>query len=154
MQPEEFETRNALLDHFSSRASDHVTQLLTIALIGLTLIEARPPPYVLVIGVPAVLVVALWVAGRMVYWSYLSHMILLVPDALGKELAQETPGTRYFDPTLESWCLHRGAVEAVAQGRKPVSWFSSLTPQRLVTLCGVYLVLVALALILWVNHGF
>jgi len=159
MEPEEFETRNALLAYYSSRASDHATQLLTVALIGLTLIEVRPSPRVLVVGVPAVFVAALWVAGRMVYWGYLSHTILRVPDGLGKELAPETQRTKYFEPTLESWRLHIGTVEAVKNQERAiwfrVTWFSSLTPGRLATLGGIYLVvLVAVTLVLRVNLGF
>jgi hypothetical protein len=159
MEPEELETRNALLAYYSSRASDHATQLLTIALIGLTLIEVRLSSYVLVFGLPAVIVAALWVAGRMVYWSYLSDVILHVPDSLGKELARKAlpPEERkYFEPALESWGLHIGTVEVVAHYHQRWSCFDSLAPSRLVTLCAVYVyvVLVALAIVLLVNHGF
>lgn len=172
MKPEESETRNALLDHYSSRASDHATQLLTVALIGLTLIEVRLPSYALVVVLPAVIVAAVWVTGRMAYWSYLSDSILHVPDSLGKEVTKTVMETlkpedeKYFEPTLESWRLHLGAVVAVDHFYHKgvswlsvtwfrVTWFSSVTPRRLVTLCVVYVVvLVALALVLWVNHGF
>jgi hypothetical protein len=118
------------------------------------LIEVRLSPYVLVVGLPAVFVAALWVAGRMVYWSYLSDVILHVPDGLAKKLPPQTP-TDYFEPTLESWGLHISTVEAVKHYHECWTCFSSLTRRRLVTLCVVYLIaLVALALVLRVNPGF
>jgi hypothetical protein len=148
MESEEFETRNALLACYSSRASDHATQLLTVALIGFTLIELRLPSRALVVSVPAVIVAAFWIAGRMAYWGYLSHVILHVPDGLAKKLPPETPND-YFEPSLESWGLHRGSVEAVKHYHKDVTWFSALTSSRVVSLIIIYFVLlVAAALVL------
>jgi hypothetical protein len=62
MKPEGFESRNTLLDHYSSKPSDHAMQLLTLALIAVGLVAARPQSYVIVLVLPAVFAAALWAA--------------------------------------------------------------------------------------------
>jgi hypothetical protein len=151
MKTEEFETRNTLLDHYSSKSSDHAMQLLTLALIVVGLVAARPQPYVIVLVLPAVFAGALWVAGRMFYWGYLCYAILHVPDGLAKELGTDALKTKYYEPTLESMGLHLGAVAAVAHYHKRWTWFSSLGNWKIFVLCVVYVVL---AFLFWAGLGF
>jgi hypothetical protein len=124
--------------------------LLTLGLLGLTLVEIRPDPRILLFTLPAVFVAALWVLGRMVYWGCLSHAILHVPDGLGKELATDALRTKWYEPTLESVRLHLAASAAVDHYHKRWSWFSSLGTSKIWTMFVVYIVSVS-GLFVWYN---
>ena len=145
---EEWKTRNALLQYYSSLTAAQGIRLLTLALIALTVVEVRSafPPLriqcmsisISALAIAAIVTLLVRGFGRMMFLGYLSHAILMVPESLGRKVEKDTSGGLgrmvadgyCASPFTEMLVLHLAAVEWIGRYKGIWSSFGSLSHWR------------------------
>ncbi len=134
---EEWNTRNALLGHYSMQAAAHVTLLLTFALVGLAIAGLKLQKLALVFGLSIVIAAFVRTLGRTLYWGHLSHAIILVANSLASNREtlmatslKEDLEKGYISPERETFRLHSAAYSWVRKKNPWATWFASLADKR------------------------